>query len=80
MPQWEFLDFLRDEARALPGFRLRMESEAVGFIEADGRVYGERGRTAVARVTGGYRRRVDEDDLVAGYGDGHRSAYCLLAA
>jgi len=26
MPQWEFLDFLRDEARALPGFRLRMES------------------------------------------------------
>ena len=52
MPQWEFLDFLRDEARALPGFRLRMESEAVGFIEADGRVCG-------VRLAGGEDLRAD---------------------
>ncbi len=40
MPQWEFLDFLRDEAAAFPGFGLRMEAEASGFIEAQGRVCG----------------------------------------
>jgi 2-polyprenyl-6-methoxyphenol hydroxylase-like FAD-dependent oxidoreductase len=28
MPQWDFLDFLRDEARALPAFSLRMEAGA----------------------------------------------------
>ncbi|MFX5983810.1 FAD-dependent monooxygenase, partial [Acinetobacter baumannii] len=27
MPQWDFLDFLREEARALPAFRLHMEAE-----------------------------------------------------
>src|SRR3989442_570042 len=28
MPQWDFLDFLAGKARALPTFRLRMETEA----------------------------------------------------
>ena len=40
MPQWDFLDFLRDEAAAFPGFSLRMEAEVTGFIETDGRVSG----------------------------------------
>ena len=40
MPQWEFLDFLRDEARAFPSFRLRMEAPVDGFIERDGRIAG----------------------------------------
>lgn len=40
MPQWEFLDFLRDEAAAFPGFRLRMEAPVVGFVEGDGRITG----------------------------------------
>ena len=26
MPQWEFLDFLREEAKAFPGFHLEMEA------------------------------------------------------
>src|SRR5690606_20250619 len=30
MPQWEFLDFLRDEAEAFPGFALEMEAEVAG--------------------------------------------------
>ena len=42
MPQWEFLDFLRDEAETFPGFALEMESEVTGFIEEKGRIEGVR--------------------------------------
>ena len=38
MPQWEFLDFLRDEARALPSFELRMNAPVASFVD-DGRTY-----------------------------------------
>ena len=40
MPQWDFLDFLRDEARAFPAFALEMEAEVVGFGEEAGRIQG----------------------------------------
>lgn len=40
MPQWDFLDFLRDEAAAFPCFRLRMEAPVGDFIEEDGRIAG----------------------------------------
>ncbi|MGV3770377.1 MAG: FAD-dependent oxidoreductase [Sphingobium phenoxybenzoativorans] len=41
MPQWDFLDFLADQARRLPGFSLRMEAEATGAtFDPDGRVDG----------------------------------------
>ncbi|MFL6760528.1 FAD-dependent oxidoreductase [Sphingomonas sp.] len=46
MPQWDFLDFLREEAKAFPGFHLRMEAPVAGFIEGEGRVDG-------VRLTGG---------------------------
>ena len=36
MPQWDFLDFLRDEAAAFPGFALEMEAEVTGFVEEEG--------------------------------------------
>ena len=42
MPQWDFLDFLRDEAAAFPAFGLRMEAPVAGYLEADGRVSGVR--------------------------------------
>jgi 2-polyprenyl-6-methoxyphenol hydroxylase-like FAD-dependent oxidoreductase len=42
MPQWEFLDFLRDEAEAFPGFALSMEAEVTGLLEDDGRIAGVR--------------------------------------
>jgi len=42
MPQWDFLDFLREEAKAFPGFHLRMEASVSGFIEDQGRVKGVR--------------------------------------
>ncbi|HEX8056679.1 MAG TPA: FAD-dependent oxidoreductase [Novosphingobium sp.] len=40
MPQWDFLDFLRDEAAAFPAFHLRMNAPVTGFIEEDGRIVG----------------------------------------
>jgi 2-polyprenyl-6-methoxyphenol hydroxylase-like FAD-dependent oxidoreductase len=40
MPQWEFLDFLREEAAAFPGFNLRMEAPVTEFIDGDGRIAG----------------------------------------
>jgi 2-polyprenyl-6-methoxyphenol hydroxylase-like FAD-dependent oxidoreductase len=42
MPQWDFLDFLRDEAEAFPAFSLRMETAVEGLLEDDGRVDGVR--------------------------------------
>jgi 2-polyprenyl-6-methoxyphenol hydroxylase-like FAD-dependent oxidoreductase len=42
MPQWEFLDFLRDEAEKCPNFRLALNTEATEVIERDGRIAGLR--------------------------------------
>jgi 2-polyprenyl-6-methoxyphenol hydroxylase-like FAD-dependent oxidoreductase len=42
MPQWDFLDFLREEAKAFPGFHLEMEAFVTGFLEEQGRVAGVR--------------------------------------
>jgi len=54
MPQWDFLDFLREEARAFPGFHLEMEAPVAGFIEEKDRVVGVRlvdGRELRAHLT-----------------------------
>ena len=40
MPQWEFLDFLRDEAEIYPGFQLEINAEVESFVEREGRVTG----------------------------------------
>ena len=68
MPQWEFLDFLRDEAEKYPTFRLEMQAPVEAFIEEAGRVAGARlkdgrdlradltiaadGRSSLVRTTG----------------------------
>ena len=54
MPQWDFLDFLREEARAFPAFALEMRAPVGGFLEEGGRVAGVRlddGRELRARLT-----------------------------
>src|SRR5687767_9574365 len=38
MPQWDFLDFLRDKAAVFPGFELEMGEPVTDFIAEDGRV------------------------------------------
>ncbi|MEY4500929.1 MAG: hypothetical protein RIS52_819, partial [Pseudomonadota bacterium] len=40
MPQWDFLDFLKDEAAAFPAFRLRMKAGVERLSEEDGRIVG----------------------------------------
>ena len=42
MPQWEFLDFLRDEAAVYPTFTLDMTAPVAGFIDQGGRIAGVR--------------------------------------
>ena len=54
MPQWEFLDFLRQAASIYPGFKLKMQAEVAGFIEDAGAVVGVRladGRELLAPLT-----------------------------
>jgi 2-polyprenyl-6-methoxyphenol hydroxylase-like FAD-dependent oxidoreductase len=66
MPQWEFLDFLAEQARRYPMFRLRMETEVTGLIEEAGRIVGVRGNAADGPVE-------VRADLVVG-ADGRNSA------
>jgi 2-polyprenyl-6-methoxyphenol hydroxylase-like FAD-dependent oxidoreductase len=40
VPQWDFLDFLADEARKYPNFELRMQTEVAGLIYQGERVVG----------------------------------------
>ena len=40
MPQWDFLDFLADEAKAFPNFHLMMETEAKDLIAQGDRIAG----------------------------------------
>ncbi|HMI18258.1 MAG TPA: FAD-dependent oxidoreductase [Sphingomonas sp.] len=42
MPQWEFLNFLAEEARKLPAFTLKTETEAVDLIHEGNRAVGVR--------------------------------------
>ncbi len=52
MPQWDFLDFLLDEAAAFPAFKLQMEAGVDRLVEQDGRIIGaelQDGRRVIAR-------------------------------
>ncbi|MCL6682587.1 FAD-dependent oxidoreductase [Sphingomonas alba] len=53
MPQWDFLDFLRDHAAPYPGFNLEMERPVEAFVEESGRITGvrlENGETLKAKL------------------------------
>jgi 2-polyprenyl-6-methoxyphenol hydroxylase-like FAD-dependent oxidoreductase len=49
MPQWDFLNFLADEAKRFPGFNLALNAEATDLIEEGGVVGG----AAQSKVVGG---------------------------
>lgn len=55
MPQWDFLDFLRDEAAVFPAFSLEMESDVADLTFENGRA------TGVTLVDG---RTIDASKLV----------------
>ena len=46
MPQWDFLNFLADEAKRFGTFDLRMQASAKELLWEDGRVAGVRAQTA----------------------------------
>lgn len=46
MPQWDFLNFLADQAGRYPAFSRRMQAEVTGLLEESGRVVGVRAATA----------------------------------
>jgi 2-polyprenyl-6-methoxyphenol hydroxylase-like FAD-dependent oxidoreductase len=64
MPQWDFLNFLVEQARRYPTFHLCMETEVTGLVHTDGRVTGVH-----AKTTGG-TLRVDADLVVGADGRG----------
>jgi 2-polyprenyl-6-methoxyphenol hydroxylase-like FAD-dependent oxidoreductase len=45
MPQWDFLDFLAQQARRYPAFHLRMQGRVTDLIAEHGRVLGLRAET-----------------------------------
>jgi 2-polyprenyl-6-methoxyphenol hydroxylase-like FAD-dependent oxidoreductase len=51
MPQWDFLDFLAEEARSYPSFRLMMRAAVTDLIEKDGKIVG-----VIANTLGGELR------------------------
>jgi 2-polyprenyl-6-methoxyphenol hydroxylase-like FAD-dependent oxidoreductase len=65
MPQWEFLDFVAEEARRYPHFTLLMEAEATGLAVDGGRIAGVRYRS------GGEEREIRARLTIAA--DGRRS-------
>ena len=51
MPQWDFLDFVAQQARRYPAFQLEMQAEVTGLIEEGGRVAGVRATTPQGGLT-----------------------------
>jgi 2-polyprenyl-6-methoxyphenol hydroxylase-like FAD-dependent oxidoreductase len=45
MPQWDFLDFITEQATVYPTFHLRMQAEVTDLIEVNGTVAGVRTKT-----------------------------------
>jgi len=45
MPQWDFLNFIAEQAKRFPAFRLEMEAEVTALVEEGGRVTGVRAKT-----------------------------------
>jgi 2-polyprenyl-6-methoxyphenol hydroxylase-like FAD-dependent oxidoreductase len=44
MPQWDFLNFLVEQAKPYPGFQVKMQAEAIDLIEAKGLIAGVRAK------------------------------------
>ena len=45
MPQWDFLNFIAEQARRYPSFHLRMEAEVTQIVEKAGKVVGVTAKT-----------------------------------
>ncbi|HEY6046519.1 MAG TPA: FAD-dependent monooxygenase, partial [Pyrinomonadaceae bacterium] len=50
MPQWDFLDFVKDQAEAYPAFHLIMEAEVTELIEEGNTVAGVKATTPAGEI------------------------------
>ena len=50
MPQWDFLDFLKDEAELYPAFHLKMEAEVLDLIQEGNEIAGVRAMTPAGEM------------------------------
>ena len=71
MPQWEFLNFLAESGRKYPSFRVMMQAEVTGLVDAGDRIAGVRATTPDGPVE-------IRADLVVG-ADGRHSTVRALA-
>ena len=71
MPQWEFLNFLAEQAKGYPSFHLRMQAEVTDVIEDGDRIVGLRASTPEGLIE-------VRADLVVG-ADGRHSVVRALA-
>ena len=46
MPQWEFLDFLKQHAQRYSGFKLLMNTDAIDLVQQNGTITGVRARSS----------------------------------
>jgi 2-polyprenyl-6-methoxyphenol hydroxylase-like FAD-dependent oxidoreductase len=65
MPQWDFLNFITEQAAKYPSFHLRMQAEVTDLIEEGGRVVGVRAQAPPSELE-------VRADLIVG-ADGRRS-------
>ncbi|MEJ8571952.1 FAD-dependent oxidoreductase [Microbaculum marinum] len=59
MPQWDFLNFLADYGKRYRTFDMRMQTEATGVIEEDGKVVGVRATSPSSPTPGEMEIRAD---------------------
>ena len=45
VPQWDFLDFIADQGKRFPTFKLKMQAEVVDLLEEEGIVVGVKAKT-----------------------------------
>jgi 2-polyprenyl-6-methoxyphenol hydroxylase-like FAD-dependent oxidoreductase len=50
MPQWDFLDFIKEHAQRYPTFQLKTLAEVTDLVEKDGKVVGVRAKTPQGRL------------------------------
>ncbi|MDP9910584.1 2-polyprenyl-6-methoxyphenol hydroxylase-like FAD-dependent oxidoreductase [Variovorax boronicumulans] len=80
MPQWEFLDFMCDEARRYPGFELWTDAEAVGLLQDKGRVNGVKVRVGARSPDSGGPKDIELHASLIVAADGRHSTLRDAAA
>jgi 2-polyprenyl-6-methoxyphenol hydroxylase-like FAD-dependent oxidoreductase len=50
MPQWDFLNFIVEQAKCYPGFQVKMQAEATDLIEQNGQIVGVTAKTPTGTI------------------------------